>query len=318
LRGYGTNCRQGNWESHRRPRAATPGAVLKAKTEHNVADKGETKVSELGVIGYKSKFASEDVRLQLLKMRREYLIDTEQLQAALDAITVPPPPRSEARTGQRLRGRGVPHMRPPQRGHAAVRWLWCALVLLSTSPVLAHASDNLTTGATLFERGQFTAAQQFFEEFVNQYPTDASGPYYLGRLAYERQRYDQAISWLERAVQLDSSKADHHRWLGRAYGQQAQRAGGEAFFLARKVKPRLEKAVELDPSNIAARFDLMEFYLQAPLFLGGDPAKATAQAAEIAKRDAAAGRKAWQRCEQEARSTAPVQPTGPRRLHVSR
>ena len=277
-------------------------------------------MSELGVIGYKSKFASEDVRLQLLKMQREYLIDAEQLQAALDAITVPPPPRSEARTEQHLRGWGVPYMRPPRRGHTAVRWFWhvLILILLSIAPVLTQASDNLTTGVTLFERGQLSAAQQFFEEFVNEYPTDASGPYYLGRLAYERQRYDQAIAWLEKAVQLDSRNADRHRWLGRAYGQQAQQARGEAFFLARKVKPHLERAVELDPGNTAARFDLMEFYLQAPLFLGGDPAKAAAQAAEIAKRDAAAGREAWQRCKQEARSTPPEQPTGLRRLHASK
>ena len=39
-------------------------------------------MSELVVIGYKSKFAAEEVRLQLLKMQREYLIDLE------DAVVV--------------------------------------------------------------------------------------------------------------------------------------------------------------------------------------------------------------------------------------
>jgi hypothetical protein len=53
----------------------------------------------------------------------------------------------------------------------------------------------------------------------------------------------------------------------------------------------LEKAVELNPDNIEARFDLLEYYLQAPAFLGGDAAKAQAQAAEIAKRNATAGGK---------------------------
>ena len=32
-------------------------------------------MSESVVIGYKSKFAAEEVRLQLLKIQREYLID---------------------------------------------------------------------------------------------------------------------------------------------------------------------------------------------------------------------------------------------------
>jgi len=157
----------------------------------------------------------------------------------------------------------------------------------------------MAAGVTLFEHRQFAAAQQFFEAFVSQYPTDPAGAYYLGRIALESKRYSQAATWFERAVQLDGDNSDYHRWLGRTYGQQAQRAGGEAFFLARKVKTHLEKAVELNPDNIEARFDLMEYYLQAPAFLGGDAAKAEGQAREISKRSAAAGRKAWQRCRQK-------------------
>jgi uncharacterized membrane protein len=40
-------------------------------------------VSELVVIGYKGKFAAEEVRLQLLKMQREYLIDLEDAVVAV-------------------------------------------------------------------------------------------------------------------------------------------------------------------------------------------------------------------------------------------
>ena len=61
----------------------------------------------------------------------------------------------------------------------------------------------------------------------------------------------------------------------------------------------LEKAVEIDPDSVEARFALMEYYLQAPALVGGDITKAKAQAEEIAKRNTAEGRKAWQRCEQE-------------------
>jgi uncharacterized membrane protein len=40
-------------------------------------------MSELVVIGYKSKFAAEEVRLQLLKMQRTYLIDLEDAVVAV-------------------------------------------------------------------------------------------------------------------------------------------------------------------------------------------------------------------------------------------
>lgn len=190
-------------------------------------------------------------------------------------------------------------MRPRKRIRSSVPWLWRVIVLLSLAPLVAQSSEDVAAGVALFEHRQFAAAQQFFEAFVSQNPTDPAGAYYLGRIDFEGKRYDQAATWFERAVQLDGGNSDYHRWLGHTYGQLAQHAGGEAFFLARKVKTHLEKAVELNPDNIEARFDLMEYYLQAPAFLGGDAAKAEGQAKEISRRNAAAGRKAWQRCRQK-------------------
>lgn len=204
-------------------------------------------------------------------------------------------------------------MRQPKPGNKAVLRLWGVITLLGLAPLAAQASEDIATAVTLFEGGQFTAAQQFFEAFVSRCPTDPSGVYYLGRIAFESEQYEQAATWFEKAVQLDGENSDYHLWLGRTYGQQALHAnGGGAFFLARKVKTHLEKAVELNPDNIEARFDLMEYYLQAPPFLGGGSAKAKEQAEEIAKRNAAAGRKAWQRCEQEDAQIPGEEVTPPR------
>jgi DNA-binding winged helix-turn-helix (wHTH) protein len=162
------------------------------------------------------------------------------------------------------------------------------------------------------------AAKPQFIEMVGTQGYRFIWPYYRGRLALERQRYGHAIAWLEKAVQRDSSHSDHHRWLGHGYGQQAQQVGGAGFFFAGKIQTHLERAVELNPDNMAARLDLLEYDFRAPLLLGRDPAQATAQAAEVAKRDTVAGRAAWQRCEQQARSTPPGQPARPRRPRASR
>ena len=174
-----------------------------------------------------------------------------------------------------------------------------------------QASENITTGVTLFEGGQLAAAQQFFEAFASQHPTDPSGAYYLGRTAFERRQYGQAATQFEQAVQLVDGNAEYHLWLGRAYGRQAQQGGGEAFFLARKVRVHFEKAVALNPDNIEARFDLLEYYLQASVFVSGGLAKAKEQAEEIAKRNAEEGRKALQRCEQEDAQTLGEEVTPP-------
>jgi hypothetical protein len=70
----------------------------------------------------------------------------------------------------------------------------------------------------------------------------------------------------------------------------------------------LERAVELNSNNVAARFDLLEYYLRAPPLLGGSSAEARRQAEEISKHDVARGIEAWHLCEQAEEETQSVAP----------
>ena len=128
-----------------------------------------------------------------------------------------------------------------------------------------------------------------------------------GQRAIQAGRYKQAAAWLERAIAVEGTQAAYYLWLGRTYGYQAQHApSGEQFFLARKVRKSLEKAVELNPDLVEARVDLLAFYLQAPSLLGGSIEKAKLQAAEIAKRDPDQGLQAWQRCHHAEQQGTPL------------
>ena len=91
------------------------------------------------------------------------------------------------------------------------------------------------------------------------------------------------------SVQLNLSPdcSESHFWLARSYGMKADTT--RSFLLARKARLEYQKAVQLDPDNLAARRDLMEFYLQAPWILGGSKDKAWEQAQAIASRDATEG-----------------------------
>jgi len=77
-------------------------------------------------------------------------------------------------------------------------------------------------------------------------------------------------------------------WLGRAYGEKADHS---SFFvatgLAKKVRSEFEAAVRIDPSNVEARADLAEFYVEAPGIIGGGMDKAATQAQELASLDPA-------------------------------
>jgi Tfp pilus assembly protein PilF len=107
-----------------------------------------------------------------------------------------------------------------------------------------------------------------------------------GRAAMNRNDADAAATLLEKAVAQNPKSAEAHYLLGTAYGSQAQKASifGQAS-LAGKTKDEFEKAVELDPNLLDARYGLVEFYAMAPGFMGGSYDKAFAQAAEIKKRD---------------------------------
>jgi Tfp pilus assembly protein PilF len=80
-----------------------------------------------------------------------------------------------------------------------------------------------------------------------------------------------------------SCNSRFHLWLGRVYGEKADRANFlAAAVLAGKVREEFERAVELDPKDVDARLDLAEFYLAAPAVVGGGEQKAREQAQYIA------------------------------------
>lgn len=171
-------------------------------------------------------------------------------------------------------------------------FLTCCVWLLSLAATGAASGPEF--GIRLFNDKQWTTAQQFFESYTTEHPTDAVGAFYLGRTLFEQQEYERAVEWLEKAALLDSANSQYHLWLGRAYGYSAQRASVLwQFPLARKVKIHFEKSVELDPDNIDARADLAEYYLKAPRVLGGGKEKAEAQVHEISRRNLEEGLRVW-------------------------
>ena len=110
------------------------------------------------------------------------------------------------------------------------------------------------------------------------------------RDAMRRDDLDGAIRTGEAAVAAGRGTAQVHLWLGRAYGRKAATASVFKLpGLAKRCRSSFERAVALDPEDLDAHFELMRFHFLAPGIVGGDHAIARAQAAEIARRDAARG-----------------------------
>src|SRR5208282_1990777 len=113
--------------------------------------------------------------------------------------------------------------------------------------------------------------------------SDADSTNLLCRAYFALDDWDRAESSCKKAVALDPDNSRFHWWLGRVYGEKADRANVlAAAILAGKVRGEFERAVQLNPQDIDARLDLAEFYIEAPGIVGGGEAKAREQAQSVA------------------------------------
>ncbi|MBC8043387.1 MAG: tetratricopeptide repeat protein [Rhizobacter sp.] len=169
-------------------------------------------------------------------------------------------------------------------------------VMLSLATML-HASESYREIEKLLEARKFSEAEKALKANITANPQDDSAYFYLGQipvLTGKSDRYDEAIENLEKCVALKPTVSDYHLWLGNAYGVKAQKAGVlAAMGYVGKIKGAYEKAIELNPRSYEARYNLIQFHLQAPSIVGGSIRKAKEIATEQMKLNVVEGRVLW-------------------------
>lgn len=180
-----------------------------------------------------------------------------------------------------------------------MRQIRLALIPLFTATV-ASAQDPLDRGLALLEADKAAEAVAILVPAAKANPRSARATFLAGRALVEEgetlrragnqagatKKFEQATDWLEKATELAPQDAVAWRWLGNTYGRRAQSANKfQQARLAGKVKSAFETAVRLDPTDVESRESLIQFYLQAPGFMGGSVDKALVEAKAIAKYD---------------------------------
>ena len=104
---------------------------------------------------------------------------------------------------------------------------------------------------------------------------DANSLYQQALSNYADGHYREATDTMRQVIKMAPENSDYQHLLGICYGRLAETANPLfAPALAEKTRKALEKAVQLDGNNVSALRDLMEYYRQAPWFLGGSKKKA--------------------------------------------
>jgi tetratricopeptide (TPR) repeat protein len=154
------------------------------------------------------------------------------------------------------------------------------LIFATLTSIGLASGPELDSARKLYNLTDFTGSLQTLQAIS---PKDAAVYELIGRDYYMLAEYKKATEMLEKAVAANPGSSECALWLGRAYGRRAETSNPiSAPGQASKARQLFEKAVQLDPRNLDALADLLDYYLEAPGFLGGGFDKAQAMAAQIA------------------------------------
>ena len=181
---------------------------------------------------------------------------------------------------------------------------------------MSAATPEWTRAHGLYQQTEYKQSLALLEA---QPRKDTATLQLMGQDLFMLGEYKRATDAFEKAVALDPNNPKLVHWLGRTYGRRAETANPfSAPGFASKTRQMLERAVELDPTDKDALGDLLDFYLEAPGFLGGGVDKAEELAQMILKQDQAEGhyaqgivadrKKQYDAAEQQFRRAAELAP----------
>ena len=158
------------------------------------------------------------------------------------------------------------------------------IIVFLVSPLIMWSQSNFVKAEKLFEAGKFEQAQPIFESFLKENPSHLKTIEYLGDIAGHDKSWDKAIVYYKKLKQLKPSEANYYYKYGGVLGMKAKESNKfKALGMIGEVKQSFEKAIELNPKHIEARWALVMIYIQLPGIVGGSESKAIKYSNELLK-----------------------------------
>ncbi len=159
--------------------------------------------------------------------------------------------------------------------------------LLIAATVLFAAGSELEQARQLYETTEYDQSLKILQALPAK---DAAVYFLMGQDYLMNGEFKKSSEALEKAVAAEPNNSDYVMWLGRAYGRRAETSNPlSALGHASKARQYFERAVELNPRNIEALNDLLEFQLEAPGIMGGGLDRARTTIAHISQVDPSEG-----------------------------
>ena len=154
-------------------------------------------------------------------------------------------------------------------------------LFLLLCPVLVFSQSSLDDVEILFQKKQYTKAEKSIIQFLEENPNNLQAIELLGDAYGHQKKWDKAITEYKKLVEADENVANYHYKYGGVLGTKAIENKFKAIGFIGDVKSSFEKAAELDPNHIEARWALVELYMQLPGIFGGSKSKSLHFAEEL-------------------------------------
>lgn len=150
--------------------------------------------------------------------------------------------------------------------------------------MMMWSQSNFNKAEKLFEAKKYEQAQPVFESFLKENPSHLKTLEYLGDIAGHNKSWDKAIVYYQKLKQLKPAEANYYFKYGNVLGMKAKESNKlKALGMIPEIKESFEKAIELNPKHIEARWALVIIYIQLPGFVGGSESKAIKYSNELLK-----------------------------------
>jgi tetratricopeptide (TPR) repeat protein len=157
-------------------------------------------------------------------------------------------------------------------------------LVFATMPLIGFSQSDFVKAEKLFQLEHYSEAKILFESVVKQNPNHAKALEYLGDIAGINRLWDSAMNYYGRLKTLNPKEANYYYKYGGCLGMKAKEANKlKALTMIGDIKGSFEKAIQLNPNHIEARWALIELYLQLPGVVGGSERKAKAYASQLLK-----------------------------------
>lgn len=142
-------------------------------------------------------------------------------------------------------------------------------------PVFLFAQSNYDRAQEGFDLSKSERAQKQYEQILKSDPNNLEALEGMGDTAGMSKAWDKALSYYGRLKGLQPNQADYWYKYGGALGMKALEVNKfKALGMIGDIKENFEKAIQLNPKHIEARWALIELYLKLPSLVGGSESKA--------------------------------------------